>query len=79
MKYSVEIEETLSATIHIEAPSKEAAEISVHNAYERGAIILDCENFVGTEFKEAKESEDDFPALFSCTENGEITKFNELV
>lgn len=48
-KYNVEIKETLSRVVEVEADSKEIAESVVRGWYREGRIVLDDTDYVDTE------------------------------
>lgn len=54
-KYSVEIIETLSKTIEIEADSEAEANVILSQRYHDEDIILDSSNHISTEFKVLKD------------------------
>lgn len=50
--FSIEIEETLSRTVEVEANSAEEAISKLKKSYQNQEIILSSEDYVMTEFKE---------------------------
>lgn len=50
MKWSVEITETLQASVEIEAESEEDAERQARNMYRHGDIVLDASSCVDVAF-----------------------------
>ncbi len=50
--FSIEIEETLSRTVEVEANSAEEAISKLKKSYQNQEIVLSSEDYVTTEFKE---------------------------
>ena len=50
MKWTVEVTETLQASIEIEAESAEDAEKQVRTMYRRGDMVLDASDYVDVAF-----------------------------
>lgn len=50
MEFEVEIKETLSRTIRLEADSEDEAYKKVKNSYQQEEIVLDNDDYVETEF-----------------------------
>lgn len=48
--FKIEVKETLSRIIEIEANSNEEAILKIENLYKKQEIILDADDFVETEF-----------------------------
>lgn len=51
MKYQVEVRETLSKVVDIEASSEDEAIQLVKEQYQNEEIILDSENYIETEYE----------------------------
>lgn len=55
MRYKIEIRELLSRVVEIEASSAEEATDIVKEMYRREEIVLDGDDYVGTEIDEYEE------------------------
>jgi len=53
--FKIEVKETLSRIIEIEAKSKEEAFLKIEDLYKKEEIVLDADDFVETEFIELEE------------------------
>ena len=51
MKYRVEITETLTRMVEVEADSKEDAESKVNDQYQNCEIVLNADDFVAVDFE----------------------------
>ena len=56
-EYDIKILETLEKTVTVQAPSREAAQEQVQQAYYNSEHILDSENFTGVQFEPQAERE----------------------
>lgn len=56
MKYLVNIEETLTRNVTVEADSEEQAEIKVKQLYYNGEIVLDYSDYIGEPTIKCKHS-----------------------
>ena len=81
MKYAVKIVETLSRTVVVEADSFRDALTAVDAAYFNEKIVLDAEDFEGTDFissetfgEEPINEEDDRLQYFSTLDSDEETE-----
>jgi len=53
--YAIEIKETLSKTIEIEAPNEEAALLKIKELYQQQEIVLSADDFVTVDFLKVEE------------------------
>ena len=51
-EYKIEVTETLSRTIHIEAASRDEAVKKVKDMYRNEEIVLDADDFIGVDIRE---------------------------
>lgn len=53
--FKIEVKETLSRTIEIEANSADEAFLKIQNLYKNEEIVLDADDYVETEFLKSEE------------------------
>lgn len=58
MKFKIEIKETLSRIIEVEAETPDQAIEDVQVMYQKQEIVIDHDDYVGTDITQVKEGED---------------------